>query len=1026
MKGDRGLRRAWAAAIAAVALVLVMAAPASAHPYLVSSNPQAGVVAPSPPNSITIAFTEALTLKGCSITLRDQRGHVVRTNPLRSANGGAGMSVSMKTLPEGIYTVNWVAYGNDGHTVAGSYEFGVPSANGQPPPGAGKLLSSTGSNGSESAPIESGVSIAGRWLAAIGAFLLLGGALLLYRLRGRIDPELQSTAARRWRALALVALFLALAGTLAEALERANGGSGGFSLALLTDSPTGVAILVRLGLLVLCAAVLRFVSARWRPVALGAGGAAALGALAIDGHVATVHSVPELAAFGQIVHLVSAGVWVGGVLVLAICLVPAALAASRPAVLMDAARAFTPLAAGAAVLTCGTGIVAAVREARNFYFLRWSTYGNLVIAGVVVVAIMLIFGATTTWLARRSASGDREAESTGGHRARWLLRGEATFALAAAAVMAVLGGTLQARGQPLPSQRGNLLPGAGFADVAPQGKLADMTLAPARPGVNRIVVAFAPPQTAQGSTTPTPPSSVSVALSCACGGTRPIGIKVPLHPGAAGPSAWYAVVGIPRTGVWNAQLRVNGAQTIGSPTFTVGIDHAPGSAPVTVASVADLSGPDAIYCRSQELGALYSIELMNIVGGVGGRKIDQELMDDGGNPAVARADALQLARQHPVAFLAPCGQGADAAIRAVGNTIPTIVADSNVPVTPGRRVFRMAPNPYSEGYAAGQYFGKVGLAAVPTGTPKVINAFVGSTPDAQQRVSGLRAGLAVYGIQLHTLSPDNPGLAARLRSVLPSTKSLGIYLDAPPGPLSTALREIGPGTVNTINPTAILISSRMASENFVELSGDLGREGQVRALDDVDPTSNGAQAYVELAPQVVGELPTLPGLSGFVAGQALAYGLIGGTSADTIASRLVAPAVFSKAATSPWSDRQPATGTLIFGVYLPVFLTSNLIPAPSAASQGAPGEVETGQFFSDGDWESTGGLFTSLPVNLGGGTKLPKSSYLHPRGSAPARRAAISPPGGQATTPGVVIPGGRATTPIPVTPGSSSTQGGAK
>src|SRR5207245_924584 len=125
--------------------------------------------------------------------------------------------------------------------------------------------------------------------------------------------------------------------------------------------------------------------------------------------------------------------------------------------------------------------------------------------------------------------------------------------------------------------------------------------------------------------------------------------------------------------------------------------------PVTVASVADLSGPDALTCRTQELGALDSVELMNAVGGLGGRKFEQVLLDDGGDPALARREALSLAAQHPVAFLAPCGQGASAAIRAVGDRVPTIVADPNVPVTPGRMVFRFAPDPYSEGYAAAQY-----------------------------------------------------------------------------------------------------------------------------------------------------------------------------------------------------------------------------------------------------------------------------------------------------------------------------------
>ena len=573
------------------------------------------------------------------------------------------------------------------------------------------------------------------------------------------------------------------------------------------------------------------------------------------------------------------------------------------------------------------------------------------IVKVLVVAVVLALGGVTTLLARRALG--RGGEGTRGRRAGWLMRGEALAAISAAAVASVLAGTLQARGQPLPAQRGELLPGAGFADVALQGQIAQMTLAPARPGLNRIVVAFATP-TNSNAPTPPLPQTVSVSLSCACGG-RTIGFKGELHPGAGGRGAWYTDVGIPLSGVWSAQLTVDHKTTIGSPTFNVGVPHFPGTTPVTIASVADLSGPDALDCRTQELGALYSIELMNVVGGIGGSKITQELLDDGGNPTLARSEALQLAAQHPAAFLAPCGQGASAAIQAVGNTIPTVVADPNVPVTPGRFVYRFAPDPYSEGYAAGQYIVRVGLPAVPRSTPRRVAALMTSEPDSQQRLRGLEAALTPSGVRVQTFPPDGPGLDPLLRRLLPANEWLGIYLDGRFETLANALRTVGNALPASVNPTAIIASSRLSSERFVIASGQLGSEGQVRAITDVDPGSVGAQAYTTLAPQVVGELPTLPGLSGFVAGQALAYGMVDGDSPGRDRQAVAGAGVFSRAAVSPWSDQNPATGTVMFQVFVPVFLTSNLIPAPSTTNGGAPGEVETGTYFSDGVWEGLGG-----------------------------------------------------------------------
>jgi hypothetical protein len=207
------------------------------------------------------------------------------------------------------------------------------------------------------------------------------------------------------------------------------------------------------------------------------------------------------------------------------------------------------------------------------------------------------------------------------------------------------------------------------------------------------------------------------------------------------------------------------------------------------------------------------------------------------------------------------------------------------------------------------------------------------------------------------------GLEAMLRDVLPAASWLGIYADGGFNQLTAAMRVVGAQTQHTVNPTPIIVSQRLASERFVIDSGDLGIEGQIRAVTDVDPTTTDADLYAELVPQVVGELATVPGLSGFVAGQALAYGLVDGDSRSEMASRLQAPGIFSSIATSPWDSHDPALGTLIFRVVLAEFLPDNLIPAGG----GAPSEPYEGNFFEDGAWEpASNELFSPLKINLTG------------------------------------------------------------
>ncbi len=960
------VRRWWRVIATTVAVLgsLTFASAASAHPYLIASTPQSGVVASQAPTSIQLAFTEGLVIKGCSISIKSNGGQTVQVGRIRAALGGNAMTAAIPKLPEGVYTVNWIAYGNDGHTVEGAYQFGVPSASGAPPPGAAKLLATTATS-VESAPTESLISVVGRWIAAVAAFALLGAFALFARIRGRLAEGLRDDAERRWLRLAPAAVLLALAGSLMEAIKRSDGPHG-LSLSLLTGATSGVAIVVRLAVLLLAVLVVVVLLRRARPrlriFLFGLTGALTLSALAVDGHVATVHSAPVLAALGMVLHLLSGGIWMGAAIVLAVCVVPATVAGARADALLTAVRSYAPIAIGAAAVTIVTGVIAAVREVSRWYFLRWSSYGHLLIIKAAVVGAVILLGAVSTVLARRALS--RGAATVADHRrAGRFMRAEAVMAVVVVAVAALLAGTLQGRGQTLPSQRGVLLPGAGFADVALKNATGQLTLAPAAVGLNRISVSNVEPNQS-GSSPPAAPKSVSVAFACGCRQDA-LSFHVTLHPGPAGPSgAWSAEVALPRDGTYSTELTENGKPTVGSPTFTVGDISTPGSTPVTVASVADLSGPDATDCRSQELGALISIELMNASGGVNGNKIHQEVLDDEGNPALARSEALELARMHPVAFLAPCGQGAQAAIAAVGNRIPTIVADDDVPVTQGRMVFRMAPNPYAEGYAAGQYIGRIGVPSDPSAARQVA-ALVTDDLAARERLEGLEAGVRPYHVTVHVFPGDGPGLAARLRDALPATKWLGIWADAPFNQLTAAMRTVGAETSKTINPAPIIVPQRLATERFVIDSGELGIEGQVRAVTDVDPTASDASLYAELVPQVVGELATVPGLGGFVAGQALAYGMVHGDSPAEIVRRLRRPGIFSRIATSPWDDADPADGTLIFRVILAQFLPDNLIPTGG----GDPGEPYEGQFFEDGAWEpASPELFSPLDINLTGGS----------------------------------------------------------
>jgi copper transport protein len=452
----RSSRRRWIPWLTAVAL-LAAAGPARAHPSLLQSAPAGGVVADAAPQSIVLSFTEEVEPAGSSIRLTGPGGRRV---PM-GAPAGRGPTVlaarPRAALATGVYEARWVALGPDGHTISGRFRFGVPGRGGAAPPDV-ERLDAPGLAGAQASPGDPPGDVAARWLGIVAAGVLLAGALLRWRV-GAAVPE------RRWSRLRSGGLAAALVAAVYAVAAAAGDGAGGVRDALLGE-PTGQLALVRLAVL---AAVALLVVARRLPrsdAVLGAAGAGALYTHALDGHLQTVEDGVALAYVAQVAHVLAAGVWAGGLVVLA-----TGAAGGRAAL-----RAFAAIAGAAVVVLAGTGLVAAVREVDEWHVLRWTDYGRVVLAKSVLL-VVLVAAAGATLLALRR-----------GRPVRWPLRGEAAGVLVVVVLAATLAGLVPGRGQPPPAQRGNLLAGVGFGTVSTGSLTAHVTLAPARPGDNVLAL----------------------------------------------------------------------------------------------------------------------------------------------------------------------------------------------------------------------------------------------------------------------------------------------------------------------------------------------------------------------------------------------------------------------------------------------------------------------------------------------------------------------------------------------------------
>ncbi|MEV4318896.1 copper resistance CopC family protein [Actinocrispum sp. NPDC049592] len=125
----------WRILLAVVTLLVVSAAPASAHVRLTSSNPEQGAALQAPPQSIQLTFDDALS-KPPTVTVTDPNGTEWSMGRPTMDNKVLTVPCDPEYGPAGQYTVQYRVTGSDGHLIVGQLAFNLMAPFGQPkPPG---------------------------------------------------------------------------------------------------------------------------------------------------------------------------------------------------------------------------------------------------------------------------------------------------------------------------------------------------------------------------------------------------------------------------------------------------------------------------------------------------------------------------------------------------------------------------------------------------------------------------------------------------------------------------------------------------------------------------------------------------------------------------------------------------------------------------------------------------------------------------------------------------------------------------
>lgn len=467
------------------------ASPAYAHAVLESTSPEADSLIQEAPTQVVLTFSEPVNPVPDRVRVIAPDGSRVDHNEPRASGQQLIIPIRPLTQP-GTYLVSFRVISADSHPVYGTFSFSYKEVSPGGPPQAADVAP-TGF-------VVAALPVA-RWIGYAGLVLFVGAALVLTllwpRRLGRHGPL---------RMARIGAGLVALGTVLALALQVpyvAGGGLGdvtGSDVRQVLGSQYGAAHLVRLGVvgaaLVLLQAVAKGRAWNADKTLLAVLGAIGVGTWSVSGHAAAT-PVPTVSIAADMVHLAAMSIWLGGLVMLALFLLPKGSATELAAIVPVWSR-WATYAVGALVLT---GIAQGLLEVNPLDTLFRTTYGWVLVAKVALVGVVLGVALMSRRLVPRIAGTVEDEEATDEEgtpatqrrfrrgdaaavrRLRTLVIAEAAIALVIVAVTSVLVQLTPARTAAAPDEAGG-----GVRSVVLQQPTftLDVLLDPGRVGVNQV------------------------------------------------------------------------------------------------------------------------------------------------------------------------------------------------------------------------------------------------------------------------------------------------------------------------------------------------------------------------------------------------------------------------------------------------------------------------------------------------------------------------------------------------------------
>lgn len=346
------------------------------HTELVSSNPADGDLLTASPAAVRLVFSDPVEPTLSIIRLVTADGAQLEFHP-SSEDGGRVLVARLPGLANGNYTIEWSTVSVGGHKVEGRLTFRVAreGLSIDTPPETDVTPSDETSQPSSNGGIVGIGLLSG---VALGALLALAGLLIHMAWLGANDPGKTRRVAG---VLALVTPLLLAAHTGAWVQSIAPGKIDTATIMATLSTTAGRIVALRLALAIVAGVALVVL----RKTVLAAG--LAFFAVAIGGalgHAAEFY--PAVSIPIKTIHLTAVALWLGGLIMLAVC-------GLRATGFQRAAHQTSKLALWAVTTIVVTGFAQSVLIAGSPINLLGTRYGALLIAKTGGVIGLVMFGA---------------------------------------------------------------------------------------------------------------------------------------------------------------------------------------------------------------------------------------------------------------------------------------------------------------------------------------------------------------------------------------------------------------------------------------------------------------------------------------------------------------------------------------------------------------------------------------------------------------------------------------------------------